>query len=305
MGARSSRTFELAQRDDNTTPKCHVEQALVELENHADLQPIVLYTCGSLCPIHRQHVHIQELAKAHLEITHPDLRVVGGFIASSNDLYVENKYRMSVDKYASFLPWETRATLIDLALAGHEFIVQDRWDGKPQPEFQEYFMAHANLQEHLDSWCAVKGLRSVKVLAVYGADLVEKCQIATWYPSMGLGLICAERPGYSMPRINPEQQRQRETYLLSLPPEFVERFGRADISSTAVQQLMRRGTGSATEQGLTVQDMLHPAVEAELRSIWRISSRELPMPANTPETGEPPLGATAEASNTLPGEGET
>ena len=133
-------------------------------------------------------------------------------------------------------------------------------------------MAHANLQEHLDSWCAVKGLRSVKVLAVYGADLVEACHIAAWYPKMGLGLICVERPGYSMPRISPEQQRQRETYLLSLPPEFVEQFGRADISSTAVQQLMRRGPGSATEQGLTVQDMLHPAVEAELRSIWRISS---------------------------------
>lgn len=27
----------------------------------AELQALVLYTCGSLCPVHRQHIHIQEL----------------------------------------------------------------------------------------------------------------------------------------------------------------------------------------------------------------------------------------------------
>ena len=116
--------------------------------------------------------------------------MVGGFIASSNDLYVEGKYRQSAEKLASFLPWQTRAAMIDLALAGHDFIVQDRWDGEPQPEFQEYFMAQASLQVYLDSWSATKGLRKVRVLAVHGADLVDKCRLSEWYPEQGLGLVC-------------------------------------------------------------------------------------------------------------------
>ncbi len=27
------------------------------------LRPVVLYSCGALCPVHRQHVRLQEMAK--------------------------------------------------------------------------------------------------------------------------------------------------------------------------------------------------------------------------------------------------
>lgn len=265
MTRQRARRDTLAPRDDVLTPKRVVEVALPACP--AELEPVVLYTCGSLCPIHKQHVHIQEMAKAQLEADHP-IQVVGGFVASSNDLYVEGKYRAGgPERMQSFLPWAKRAELIELALASHPFIVQDRWDGEQQPHFQEYFDAHASLQTHLDSWCAAKALRRVRVLAVHGADLVEKCNIASWYPRMGLGLVTAERPGYPMPALTAAQQRDRSTYLLPLPPAFVQTFGKADISSSAVQRLLRAPGGTA-EGGLTVQDMLHPDVEAELRQEW-------------------------------------
>ena len=116
----------LAPRDDVLTPKRLLLAGLATCA--PEHEPVVLYTCGSLCPIHRQHVQIQEFAKARLEADHP-LTVVAGFIASSNDLYVESKYRHS-NRMESFLDWRTRAALIDAALTDHAFIVQDRWMAK-------------------------------------------------------------------------------------------------------------------------------------------------------------------------------
>jgi hypothetical protein len=73
-------------------PKDSIEEGLANYL--ADLSPVVLYTCGFLCPIHKQHVSIQERAKEFLEMSFP-IRVVGGFLATSNDKYVREKYESS------------------------------------------------------------------------------------------------------------------------------------------------------------------------------------------------------------------
>ena len=138
----------LALRTDILTPKTilmkHLDEQFKKTENNNDkssITPIVLYTCGSLCPVHLQHVALQEMAKEYLE-KHYNLKVVGGFLATSNDLYVGQKYKMS-GRLQSYLNWSQRSELIDLALENHPFLCQDKWDGEEQPRFQEYFIQSA------------------------------------------------------------------------------------------------------------------------------------------------------------------
>ena len=214
-------------RNDTLTPKEHIVEGLKACPKGA--RPVVLYSCGSLCPVHRQHVRLQELAKecvavcnfvncvgrvsllARHVVTEPpslprarylekhhvgEVHVVGGFLATSNDIYVRMKY-LSSRRLSSFLEWDRRAELIRLALglegdkspvadadaltgscAGgatedlrtsesaslrgqrkqHPFIRFDSWDGEPHKYFQEYFAAQASLQAHLDDW-ATEGER--------------------------------------------------------------------------------------------------------------------------------------------------
>ena len=78
----------LALRTDILTPKTilmkHLDEQFKKNENNNNnknsITPIVLYTCGSLCPVHLQHVALQEMAKEYLE-KHYNLKVVGGFLA--------------------------------------------------------------------------------------------------------------------------------------------------------------------------------------------------------------------------------
>lgn len=139
-----------------------------------ELEPLVLYTCGSLCPVHRQHIHIQELAKKCLESRFP-VKIVAGLVASSHDNYVHSKYTYSF-RLSSFIPWGERMNLIELAIKGilihsvkhtdfrdHPWIRADHWDGN-QETFSEYFDAQKSLKSFLNDWCAQQKLRRVTVL---------------------------------------------------------------------------------------------------------------------------------------------
>ena len=46
-------------------------------QDKSELKPVVLLTTGSMCPIHKGHVRIVELAKDYLEKNFP-LKIVGG-----------------------------------------------------------------------------------------------------------------------------------------------------------------------------------------------------------------------------------
>ena len=154
------------------------------------------------CPIHLQHVALQEMAKDYLQSSPHNLTVVGGYLATSNDRYVKQKE--ASNRLESFLDWQTRASLIKLAIKDHPFIVFDEWDGEYQPFFQEYSMAQKHLQSHLDLWCSEEGLPGVKVVAVHGSDHVNKCGLAKWFPRQGLGCVCVERPPGKAPKSKPE-----------------------------------------------------------------------------------------------------
>jgi hypothetical protein len=263
----------VADRTEDLTPKHLLRRNLECLKSDGKVQDYVcLYTCGSLCPVHVQHVKIQEMAKEHLENRYPQLKVVGGFLATSNDIYVEQKYRAS-NRMNSFLDWQTRAELTMLALKDHPFICFDKWDGQPQPTFQEYFMAQSHLQNHLDRWCESESFPRVRVVAVHGADLVEKCGIDQWFPKKGLGCVCVERPPIHVSVEQPE----KFFFTMPLPEEYVRKYGReANVSSTRVQELLQ-GTARVPRGELSVEDMLHPQVLQRLRQIWNLK------PASTSE----------------------
>eukprot|EP00656_Telonema_subtile_P053095 TRINITY_DN7577_c0_g1_i3.p2 TRINITY_DN7577_c0_g1~~TRINITY_DN7577_c0_g1_i3.p2 ORF type:complete len:164 (+),score=32.18 TRINITY_DN7577_c0_g1_i3:430-921(+) len=160
----------------------------------------------------------------------------------------------------SFLDWDERARLIELALEGHPFMRLDRWDGEPQERFQEYFAAHASLACHLDEWTAQHGHRRIRVVAVHGADLVVKCNIGSFFPTVGLSCVCVQRPGYDVPDESPE----KHFYVYQLPQEFIDVHGDGDISSTVVQQLLR---GDEMQRADAAR-MLHPRVMDWLVEKW-------------------------------------
>ena len=270
---RSTRT-QVARRTDELTPKHILKANLLEYLKSAKRKgeqsvPVVLYTCGSLCPIHLQHVALQEMAKDYLQSSPHNLTVVGGYLATSNDRYVKQKYKVS-NRLESFLDWQTRASLIKLAIKDHPFIAFDEWDGEYQPFFQEYSVAQKHLQSHLDLWCSEEGLPRVKVVAVHGSDHVNKCGLAKWFPRQGLGCVCVERPPGKAPAANPT----KFFFSISLPRNALDHH--AFVSSTRVQQLLK---GAAKRKGeLNVEEMLHPDVLKELKRLWKLD-KQLPKAA--------------------------
>ena len=265
---------QVARRTDELTPKRILKANLLEYLKNAKGKvgqnvPIVLYSCGSLCPIHLQHVALLEMAKDYLQSSSYNLTVVGGYLATSNDLYVKRKYKAS-NRLESFLDWQTRASLIKLAIKGHPFIAFDEWDGKYQPFFQEYSVAQKHLQSHLDLWCSEQSLPRVKVVAVHGSDHVNKCGLAKWFPRQGLGCVCVERPPGKAPPANPT----KFFFSISLPRNALDHH--AFVSSTRVQQLLK---GAAKRKGeLNVEEMLHPDVLKELKRLWKLE-KQLPKAA--------------------------
>eukprot|EP00750_Incisomonas_marina_P008983 INCI15761.1.p1 GENE.INCI15761.1~~INCI15761.1.p1 ORF type:complete len:359 (-),score=61.79 INCI15761.1:101-1177(-) len=285
-------------RNDTLTPKEHIVEGLKACPKGA--RPVVLYSCGSLCPVHRQHVRLQELAKEYLEKHHVgEVHVVGGFLATSNDIYVRMKY-LSSRRLSSFLEWDRRAELIRLALglegdkspvadadaltgscAGgatedlrtsesaslrgqrkqHPFIRFDSWDGEPHKYFQEYFAAQASLQAHLDDWATEGERPRIHVLGVHGADLVSKCKAHNFFRRYGMGLVCIERPGYALV----EEDTAADIFVVKLPPAYFEEHGEEDISSTMVQKFIRGEVNGHACDATKLSRMLHPAVERRLR----------------------------------------
>jgi hypothetical protein len=50
---------------------------------------------------------------------------------------------------------------------------------------------------------------------VAGADLVNKCHLANWYPKENLGCVCVERPGYNLPTpLSPEVQLEKKFFVM-------------------------------------------------------------------------------------------
>lgn len=225
------------------------------------------------------------------------IRVVAGYVASAHDFYVNRKYACT-DRLESFIPWEERVKLIDLALKGHPWIRTDKWDGNEEL-FYEYFDTQKSFMLFLDAWCEEMGFTRAhaspefililvqvpKILMVAGADLVNKCHLERWYSQKGLGCVCVERPGYSLPEIlTPQEQLQKRFFVLQvslivlhilhvvtnlsqLPQEYIDKYGTEDVSSTQVQELLKSGN---PEDHATVSRLLHPDVEAELRKMWNV-----------------------------------
>jgi len=104
------------------------------------------FTVGSICPVHIQHVQIQEIAKKNLEENFP-VQVVAGLL-HQHMIYVMSKYRHS-NRMESFIKWEDRILLIELALKDHTWIRCDKWDGNEE-QFYEYYETQKSFERFLD-----------------------------------------------------------------------------------------------------------------------------------------------------------
>ena len=233
-----------APRTDATTPKDALARALDACP--PDQEPVVLYACGSLLPIHLEHVANLERAKAHAE--RRGFRVVGGYVATSNDLYVRRKYAEQ-KRLRDFLPHAARRELIGLALEDHGWLRLDAWDGEPQKRFVEFWAAQASLAAHLDAWCDATGRRRVAVVGVHGSDLANKCRIVDMFRRLRLRCCIVERPNAPLER---PPDGDSDCWVL---PGGLSR----NLSSTDAQRLLREGRG--------LDGVLHPSVARRFREL--------------------------------------
>lgn len=243
--------FPTAPRTDELTPK---EALIAGLEAcPASMEPVVLYGCGALCPVHRQHVSNLERAKELLESTRAQV-VVGGYLASTNDLYVRRKYEEQ-GRGSSFLPHAERCGLMRLALEDHEYLRVDAWDGEHQDSLVEFWAAQESLQAHLDDWCDRTRRRRCRVISVHGSDLVNKCGVVHLFPERNLDCVVVERPGAPI-----RDARNVRSRFPVLPASET-----GATSSTDAQRLLR---SRAKDAHLALAKVLHPKVEARLRDLW-------------------------------------
>jgi nicotinic acid mononucleotide adenylyltransferase len=96
----------------------------------ADVEPVVLLTTGSFNPVHRQHVEMHRIAKAHLEALH-GMRVLASFFSPSHDNYLRSKLAAQ-GRSACFLPFAARCDLLQDAIAGHNGYFLDTVRGPPR-----------------------------------------------------------------------------------------------------------------------------------------------------------------------------
>jgi len=204
------------------------------------LQPVVLLSTGSLCPVHLGHVKNLELVRKALEQSR--MAVVGGFISPTHDGYVRNKYLSSFlgdDKEArkeGWLDMRQRLELVQLAVADSDWIVADGWEVE-QDAFIDFPQVAEAFQEELR-----RLFPDCKLLYVCGEDLGRR-----FYDqglSNGVSTCVVTRPGHG----------QLSQNIGEYDGNYVVQGGYMDVSSTQVRKCLKNGECDKAKQ------LLHPAV---------------------------------------------
>eukprot|EP00730_Choanoeca_flexa_P015020 TRINITY_DN6779_c0_g1_i3.p1 TRINITY_DN6779_c0_g1~~TRINITY_DN6779_c0_g1_i3.p1 ORF type:complete len:244 (+),score=52.66 TRINITY_DN6779_c0_g1_i3:154-885(+) len=230
-------------------------RTIIERCKEAALQsvtPVILLTTGSFNPIHRQHVNMHIIAKAHLEQRYK-VRIVMSVLSPSSDLYVKPKLRASgrIDRH---LTHAQRCQLIELATQDHPDIVLDNWEGL-QPEFIDSPDVQHHLQSFVNARCHDASVPSPAIFAVVGSDALYR-NLDRHYPAQGLGIVVVIRAQEDIDQREDLHCLPTNEEQLATQAFFVT--GQEDhVSSSQVCKLL------ANKQ--RIEELVHPAVASKLR----------------------------------------
>ncbi|ELR21798.1 nicotinamide-nucleotide adenylyltransferase/ nicotinate-nucleotide adenylyltransferase, putative [Acanthamoeba castellanii str. Neff] len=134
---------------------------------------VVLVATGSFCPVHKMHVRMFDIARAHLVsnglytnnvLQTTKQNVVGGFLSPSHDVHVQAKLG---ERYISGLD---RVKMCELAVADSEWLAVSSWECS-QPHFVSFDQVTQNIQEYLNQQMPQYRWRC---FFLCGADLVYR-----------------------------------------------------------------------------------------------------------------------------------
>eukprot|EP01116_Phalansterium_solitarium_P022628 TRINITY_DN7543_c0_g1_i1.p2 TRINITY_DN7543_c0_g1~~TRINITY_DN7543_c0_g1_i1.p2 ORF type:complete len:204 (-),score=68.13 TRINITY_DN7543_c0_g1_i1:17-628(-) len=192
-----------------------------------------------MCPVHHMHVSVFDIAKAHLEKTHP-LQVVGGFLSPSHDNYVGQK--LGSDSIESI----HRVEMCRLALASHPFVACSSWEAE-QPRFVDFPGVTIFHQRHLREQFPDANL---EIMYLCGADHAVRCMLMNGM--RGIPVVCVSRPG-SERHMERLQTKDGVFYVVESGLDLA----RANASSTEVRKRMAMGAPIDGLVGPAVASYLH------------------------------------------------
>lgn len=185
----------------------------------------VLLSTGSLCPIHKGHLQIIDVAAKFLS-EKCQIDPLVGYISPSCDLYVGSKLGPEL------IPFQQRYEMVKLACEEHNQIpgalpiIPDSWEGL-QPDFIDFPYVKKHFENQLKKLFPDKNLL---LLYVTGADHFNKCGL-----NRASGYVAVSRVGY---KINGSTCPERNLYICSTP-EYNEFY--SDTSSTIIRNAMKKG----------------------------------------------------------------
>lgn len=140
----------------------------------------VILSCGSFCPIHRQHIHMVEMAKKHLEQKR-GYEVLAAVLSPTPDATLRRKF-WGKDGFLSgqepnppgFIHAYDRARLIELAAEGRGWIKADLWAAKHGAPTAKAFSHVREVFNPSAGEAAAAGGPEVEVISIFGADTLKR-----------------------------------------------------------------------------------------------------------------------------------
>jgi len=227
---------------------------------------VVLMATGSFAPIHKDHVKMFEVAKAHLQEHHHCI-VVGGLISPSHDSYVGQKLKNKT------IPAFNRLGMCRVALQDSDWLSVDSWECR-QPYFVDFpsvaFSLLSDIVQNLLSDQPSDGVfnpedsktyyptlskaekSKIKVFFLCGADLALKCCLHI-HPLGPVGTVVIGRHG----------SKNSELTQHALSPGTPLRPGKEDefvFCETEMEDVSSSLVRERLEKGENIEDLVHSDV---------------------------------------------
>jgi nicotinamide mononucleotide adenylyltransferase len=244
----------MQKKDSTPVDKIKSNLAALDKDSIKEKKLFVLVSTGSLNPVHRMHVEMFNVAKAHLE-QQKDNIVIGGYLSPSHDYYVSGKLGVY------HMPSHMRIELCNRAVQDSnckDWLMVDQWECD-----QETFVNFDGVVKNVDK-VLKKTLPDVtiNVLYVCGADHAIRCNMACL---KNFGFICCARPGSSKDVNQVAKNRGYDKMFVNNRPfYYYVPTDLEDISSTAIRQDMMTG-------GRKLEEFTFPSVAEYLRKYMSAS----------------------------------
>lgn len=176
------------QQDPNwlTTPFHKVvnrlDQLLFSKKINSDAPFLVLVTTGALCPVHKSHIEMMELARTELE--NRGCIVLGGYLSPSHDKYVQPKCGRKA------LNALHRIHLCEQAVYPSDWLMADPWESLYNDREVNFTDVITRLEQYLAKH--VRSPKPIHIVYVFGSDNSEFA-----YTFLNKGwCVCIPRTGY-------------------------------------------------------------------------------------------------------------